>query len=220
MTAAPPVHRARVVRRGQRLTAVTLLYNSLEGLGSMALGVLAGSVALIGFGVDSFIEVLATVAAMWRLHQDANAARRAAAERHALLIIGASFLALATFVAVEAGRSLLTQSAPDPSPLGIGLAALSLLVMPALARAKRGVAAELSSTALRAEARQTDICFYLSAILLGGLALNALLGWWWADPVAALAMVPVIAWEGREALRGRRACADCAPIEATPREAA
>jgi len=212
MTAVPPFDRARVVRRGQQLTAATLLYNSLEGFFSIALGILAGSVALIGFGVDSFIEIFASLTAMWRLHHDADAGHRAAAERHALLLIGLSLLALAAYVTIEAGRTLLTQSAPARSPLGIVLALLSLVVMPVLARAKRQVAGQLSSTALRAEARQTDICVYLSAILLGGLALNALYGWWWADPVAALAMVPLIAWEGREALRGRRTCTDCAPI--------
>jgi divalent metal cation (Fe/Co/Zn/Cd) transporter len=206
--------RARVVRRGQRLTTVTLLYNSLEGITALALGILAGSVALVGFGVDSFIEVLATVAAMWRLHQDADADRRAKAERHALLLIGLSFLGLATYVGVDAGRTLITRATPERSPLGIALAIASLIVMPVLARAKRQVAAQLSSTALRAEARQTDICMYLSAILLGGLGLNTLAGWWWADPVAALVMVPLIAWEGRETLRGRRACADCAPTAA------
>ncbi len=204
--------RAGIVRHGQRLTTVTLLYNCLEGLASLALGLLAGSVALVGFGVDSFIEVLATVAAMWRLHLDADADRRAAAERHALLLIGLSFLGLSVFVGVDASRALATHAAPERSPLGIALAIASLLVMPVLARAKRRVAAQLSSMALRAEARQTDICVYLSAILLGGLGLNALFGWWWADPVAALAMVPLIAWEGREALHGRRACADCSPI--------
>jgi divalent metal cation (Fe/Co/Zn/Cd) transporter len=198
-----------VVRRGRWLTWTTLGYNSLEGLLSVGAGLFAGSVALIGFGVDSFIEVTASMAAIWRLGLDAEPARRAFAERRALSVIGMCFLALAVYVAVDAARSLLNRAAPDESPVGIAIAAVSLVVMPLLARAKRKVATALGSRAIRAEARQTDICMYLSAILLVGLALNALFAWWWADPLAALAMVPFIAWEGHEALRGRAGCDDC-----------
>jgi len=201
--------RIRIVRRGQWLTWATLGYNSLEGLLSVGAGIIAGSVALVGFGIDSFIEVTASVAAIWRLRADADVARRAIAERRALRVIGLCFLALAGYVAVDAGRTLPGRAAPQASPLGIVIAALSLVVMPVLASAKRRVAAELSSRAIHAEARQTDICMYLSAILLGGLGLNALFGWWWADPAAALAMVPLIAREARDALRGRATCADC-----------
>jgi divalent metal cation (Fe/Co/Zn/Cd) transporter len=199
-----------VVRRGQWLTWTTLGYNSLEGFLSVGAGLFAGSVALIGFGVDSFIEVTASLAAIWRLHVDAEPARRAFAERRALSVIGMCFLALAAYVAVDAARSLLNRAAPDESPVGIAIAAVSLVVMPLLARAKRKVATALGSRAIRAEARQTDICMYLSAILLVGLTLNALFAWWWADPLAALGMVPFIVWEGREALRGRAGCDDCA----------
>jgi divalent metal cation (Fe/Co/Zn/Cd) transporter len=199
-----------VVRRGQWLTWTTLGYNSLEGFLSVGAGLFAGSVALIGFGVDSFIEVTASLAAIWRLHVDAEPARRAFAERRALSVIGMCFLALAAYVAVDAARSLLNRAAPDESPVGIAIAAVSLVVMPLLARAKRKVATALGSRAIRAEARQTDICMYLSAILLVGLTLNALFAWWWADPLAALGMVPFIVWEGREALRGRAGCGDCA----------
>jgi divalent metal cation (Fe/Co/Zn/Cd) transporter len=209
MTATASVTRVRAVRRGQWLTWTTLGYNSLEGLLSVGAGFLAGSVALVGFGVDSFIEVTASVAAIWRLRVDADAHRRAFAERRALRVIGLCFLALAVYITVDAARSLLIGAAPGESLLGIAIAAVSLVVMPLLARAKRAVAKVLASRAIRAEARQTDICMYLSAILLGGLGLNALLGWWWADPIAALAMAPFIAWEGREALRGRAACDDC-----------
>lgn len=201
--------RIRAVRRGQGLTWITLGYNSLEGLLSIGAGVLAGSVALIGFGVDSFIEVTASAAAIWRLRVDADHHRRALAERRALRVIGLCFLALASYITVDAGRSLILRATPDASSLGIAIAAMSLIVMPVLAREKRKVAQALASRAIRAEARQTDICMYLSLILLGGLGLNALFGWWWADPVAALVMAPFIAWEGREALRGRVACDDC-----------
>jgi divalent metal cation (Fe/Co/Zn/Cd) transporter len=208
MTAPPTTTRVQLVRRGQWLTWTTLGYNSLEGLLSVGAGLFAGSVALIGFGVDSFIEVTASVAAIWRLRVDADADRRAFAEGRALQIIGLCFLALAVYIAVDATWSLIVRAAPAKSLLGIVIAAVSLVVMPLLARAKRDVATAIASRAIRAEARQTDICMYLSAILLGGLGLNALVGWWWADPIAALAMVPLIAWEGREALRGR-SCDDC-----------
>jgi len=201
--------RIRIVRRGQWLTWATLGYNSLEGLLSVGAGIIAGSVALVAFGIDSFIEVTASVAAIWRLRADADVARRAIAERRALRVIGLCFLGLAAYVAVDAGRTLLGRAAPQESRLGMVIAAISLVVMPVLANAKRRVAAELSSRAIHAEARQTDICMYLSAILLGGLGLNALFGWWWADPVAALAMVPLIAREGRDALRGHATCDDC-----------
>lgn len=206
---SPPVadDRTRAVRRGQWLTWTTLIYNVAEAVISLVAGVLAGSVALIGFGLDSVIEVSASGAAIWRLEHDADVHRRASAERVALRIIGWSFLALAAYVAVDAVRALVAAEPPDESPLGIAIAALSLVVMPALAHAKRKVAATLSSSALTAEARQTDICFYLSLLLLAGLALNAWLGWWWADPVSALAMVPLIAYEGLEAVKGRTTCA-------------
>jgi divalent metal cation (Fe/Co/Zn/Cd) transporter len=208
MTTTATTTRVRAVRRGQWLTWATLGYNSLEGLLSIGAGLIAGSVALVGFGVDSFIEVTASLAAIWRLRVDSDAQRRAFAERWALRVIGVCFLVLAAYIAVDATRSLIGRAAPDRSVFGIVIAAVSLIVMPLLARAKRRVGDALASRAIRAEARQTDICMYLSAILLGGLGLNALFGWWWADSIAALAMVPLIAWEGREAFRGRTCCDD------------
>lgn len=208
MTASALPDRADIVRRGQRLTWATIAYNSLEAIIAIGAGLVAGSVALVGFGFDSVIELASSVAGLWRLHADRSPARRARAERHALRLIGVAFLVLALYVAVDAGRGLLARERPDESPIGILIAAGSLIVMPVLARAKRRVAAQLGSSALTAEARQTDICWYLSAILLAGLALNALAGWWWADPVAALVMVPLITYEGVEAVRGRTVCAD------------
>lgn len=204
--------RAAVVRRGRWLTWTTIAYNSIEATVSLAAGLLAGSIALVGFGLDSVIEVSASGAALWRLRHDADPQARERAERTALRVVGWSFLALAAYVGVEAVRALATASPPEASPLGIAIAALSVVVMPLLARAKRRVAAALSSCALTAEARQTDICMYLSALLLVGLGLNQWFGWWWADPVSALAMVPLIAYEGIEAVRGRTVCADCAPV--------
>lgn len=200
--------REHAVRRGQRLTWATIAYNSLEALLSIGAGLMAGSVALVGFGFDSVIELSSSIAGLWRLHTDHSPAHRERAERHALRFIGICFLVLAVYVAADAIRTLWRREHPDESLLGIVIATGSLVVMPLLARAKRRVAATLASRALTAEARQTEICTYLSAILLGGLLLNAFAGWWWADPVAALVMVPLIAYEGAEAVRGRTVCAD------------
>lgn len=191
--------------QGRRLEYFTLGWNVVEAAVAIGAGVAAGSIALVGFGTDSVIESLSGAVLLWRLQ--AHAADEAR-ERRALQLVGWSFLLLAAYVAFEAGRDLLRQEPPETSFIGIGLAVASLIVMPLLARAKRRVAARLDSRALAADARQTDLCAWLSAILLGGLGLNALLGWWWADPVAALVMVPIIAREGGQALRGET-CADC-----------
>jgi divalent metal cation (Fe/Co/Zn/Cd) transporter len=149
------------------------------------------------------------------LRADRHAERRERSERLALRLVGASFLALALYVALDAGWTLLQREAPQESIPGIALAIASLIVMPLLARAKRRVAAGLGSGAMQADSRQTDICAYLSAILLGGLVLNATLGWWWADPVAGLAMVPLIAKEGIEGLRGKTCCSQDEVCSAT-----
>ena len=197
--------RADNVRRGRWLEYLTIGWNSLEAIIAIGAGLLAGSIALVGFGLDSIIEVSSGAALLWRLHMDAPE-RRERAEQLALKLVGASFLLLAAYVAFDAIKSLWTRELPKASYVGIGLAALSLVVMPLLARAKRKVAASINSRALEADSRQTDICAYLSAILLGGLLLNALFGWWWADPVAALVMTPIIVKEGVEALRGETCC--------------
>lgn len=199
--------RDAVAERGRRLQVVTIAWNSGEFVVAVVAGLLAGSVALVGFGFDSAIEVSASGAALWRLRHDADEARREAAERRALRLIGACFLVLAAYVLYAAAEILLERRAPERSLTGIALAALSLVVMPLLARAKRRIATRLHSSALEAETRQTEICAWLSAILLGGLGLNAALGWWWADPAAGLLMVPLIAKEGWEAIRGRTCCA-------------
>jgi len=198
-----------LIRRGKRLTYATLGYNSLEALVAVAAGLVAGSVALVGFGIDSLIELTASLAGLWRLHADVDPERRATVERRALRIVGACFLALAAYVTYEASAALLAHETPSRSLVGIGIAAASLVVMPVLARAKRRVAAQLQSSALTAEARQTEICAYLSAILLVGLGLYAVLGWWWADSAAALAMAPLILWEGWQGVRARTVCATC-----------
>ena len=202
------VDRQAVARRGRRLQFATIAWNSAECVVALFAGALAGSVAPLGFGLDSAIEVASSFAAVWRLHRETDEARREIAERRALRMIGVCFLLLAAYVFWDAIAALRSGVPPERSITGIVLAALSLVVMPLLARAKRGVAAQLASGALEAETRQTEICAYLSAILLGGLGLNAALGWWWADPAAGLVMVPLIAREGVEAVRARTCCAD------------
>jgi divalent metal cation (Fe/Co/Zn/Cd) transporter len=197
--------RAASVRRGRWLEYLTIGWNSLEGMISIGAGLVAGSIALVGFGFDSLIEVSSGAALLWRLHMDAPE-KRERAERIALKLVGGSFLLLAAYVIFDSVKSLVLREPPEASYVGIAIAALSLVVMPMLARAKRGVATKISSRALHADSRQTDICTYLSAILLGGLVLNALFGWWWADPVAALVMVPIIAREGIDGLRGETCC--------------
>lgn len=193
------------VRRGRALEYLTLGWNLAEAAVAIAAGTLAGSAALLGFGLDSVIESSSGAVLLWRLRVGPEGERR---EQRALQLVGVCFLLLAAYVAWKSGVTLWNRRPPDESPVGIALAAVSLLVMPLLARAKRRVAGDLSSRALEADSRQTDLCAVLSAILLIGLGLNAWLGWWWADPVAGLAMVPVIALEGRRALRGER-CDDC-----------
>jgi divalent metal cation (Fe/Co/Zn/Cd) transporter len=202
--------RRELVRRGRRLEYFTIGYNSLEGMVSIVAGSLAGSVSLIGFGLDSIIEVTSGAALLWRLHHDLNPSRREQAERASLRMVGGCFLALAGYVLYESASTLLRHEAPERSIPGIVVAALSLVVMPLLARSKRRIAAGIGSVAMKADSRQTDFCTYLSAILLGGLLLNALFGWWWADPAAGLLMVPIIGKEGFDGLRGKACCDDCA----------
>jgi divalent metal cation (Fe/Co/Zn/Cd) transporter len=201
-------NRVRLVRHGRWLEYFTIAYNSAEGLISIIAGWLAGSVSLVGFGLDSIIEVTSGAAVLWRLHHDFNESRREAMERITLRIVGWCFIALAVYVAVDSGWSLLQQQKPERSIPGIAVAAVSVVVMPLLARAKRRVAEGIESAAMRADSRQTDFCTYLSAILLGGLLLNAVLGWWWADPVAGLVMAPIIGKEGMDGIRGK-SCAEC-----------
>ncbi len=198
--------RDALILRGRRLEYISLGWNFLEALLSIIAGLIAGSIALVGFGFDSVIEVSSGAILLWRLRAGPDAERR---EQIAIRLVGICFLALAAYVAWDAASSLLYREAPRESYIGIGVAAASLIAMPLLARAKRRVARGLNSGALHADSRQTDICAYLSAILLGGLLLNAVLGWWWADPLAALIMVPLIAKEGVEGVRGRTCCDQC-----------
>jgi divalent metal cation (Fe/Co/Zn/Cd) transporter len=188
--------------RGRRLEYFTIAWNSLEGLIAIAAGVTAGSISLVGFGVDSFIEVTSGSALLWRMSMDADVESRERVERLTLRIVGCCFLALAGYVAWEAVSDLASRRAPAHSPVGVALALVSLVVMPLLSRAKRRVGRALGSGAMQADATQTQLCAYLSAILLGGLLLNVFWDLWWADPLAGLLMVPIIGREGIEALRG------------------
>lgn len=201
--------RDHAARRGKRLSRITLLYNTGEGVAAIVAGVMAGSIALVGFGADSVIEVVSSTAALWRLHGDADPVRRADSERVALRIIGWSFLALSAYIVFDAGHALISHEMPARTVAGLIITSLSVVVMPVLARAKRRVAVLLGSQALSADATQTNLCAYLSLIVLVGLLLNAAFGWWWADSVAALAMVPIIAKEGLEGVRGKSSCEQC-----------
>jgi divalent metal cation (Fe/Co/Zn/Cd) transporter len=201
--------RAVFVRRGLRLEYLTLAWNLLEASVATIAGFMAGSIALVGFGFDSLIECGSGAVLIWRLRADADSQRRERTEQTARKLVGVGFLILAAYVILESASTLLSRREPEHSLPGILLAGASLLVMPLLARAKRKVAHGLNSGAMRADSRQTDLCAYLSAILLGGLLLNWVLGWWWADPVAGLAMVAITAKEGFEALRGERCACEC-----------
>jgi divalent metal cation (Fe/Co/Zn/Cd) transporter len=209
MSQESTIERKKQVKRGRRLEYFTIAYNSLEGLVSIIAGLIAGSVSLVAFGIDSVIEVISGAALLWRLGHDLNPDRRESAERMTLRIVGYCFITLAIYILYDSGSILLRHEAPERSLSGIVIAVLSAFVMPLLARAKRRVASSISSAAMQADSRQTDFCTYLSVILLGGLLLNALFGWWWADPIAALIMVPIIANEGIRAVRGRACSYEC-----------
>ena len=187
-------------RAGLRIEFLSIGWTALESIVGIIAGVLAGSVALISFGIDSVIEVASSLVLVWRLSGASAAEDR---EEFAHRLVGVCFLALAVYVSFEAMKDLLTRSTPRVSYFGIIYAAACVVVMPLLARAKRRAAANLQSHALHADSHQSDICAYLAVILLGGLGLNALFGWWWADPVAALCMVPIISREAISGLRGQ-----------------
>jgi divalent metal cation (Fe/Co/Zn/Cd) transporter len=208
MSESAVLERALIVRHGRRLEYFTIAWNTVEGLVALITGVIAGSISLMGFGIDSFIEVTSGSVLSWRMSVDADEPRRERNERRALRVVGVCFLLLAVYIAYESALDLWTRRAPEHSVPGMILACVSLVVMPLLSRAKRKIGHDLSSPAMHADAKQTEFCTYLSAILLAGLLLNAAFGLWWADPVAGLIMVPIIAKEGIEGLQAR-GCHDC-----------
>jgi divalent metal cation (Fe/Co/Zn/Cd) transporter len=201
--ATDAIARSQHVSRGIALEYLTIGWNVLECLIAVAAGLIAGSVALVGFGFDSAIESMSGGVLLWRLHAERRGHHVETLERRALRLVGVSFLVLAAYVAFDSAKTLWTREHPEHSAVGIVLGIISLIVMPLLARAKRRTAGYLNSAALEADSKQTSLCAYLSAILLGGLFLNAVLGWWWADPIAGLVMVPIIIKEGIEGLQGK-----------------
>jgi divalent metal cation (Fe/Co/Zn/Cd) transporter len=206
--------RSALTRRIRRLVAATIVYNAVEAVFAITAGTLASSAALVGFGLDSVIEVSSAAAVAWQFSARDHAMRQAR-ETTALRIIAASFFLLAAYVAVEAARALAGAAQAEPSLPGIALAAASLLVMPVLSAAQRRAGRELGSASAVADSKQTLLCTYLSAVLLLGLLANAALGWAWADPVSALAIAALAVKEGCEAWRGEGCCASSAAPHAT-----
>jgi divalent metal cation (Fe/Co/Zn/Cd) transporter len=204
LVAQPPAERAALVRRARLLAELGLAWHGVEAVVAIAAGVAAGSIALVGFGADSLVEATAGVVLLWRFA--GSRASSESAERRAQKLIGVSFYAIALYVTVEAVRSLAGGGHPDVSVVGIVLSAVTLATMPPLAIAKARVGEKLASAATKSEGRQNMLCAYLSAGLLVGLGANALFGWWWADPVVALAIAAVAVNEGREAWRGEDSC--------------
>ena len=200
MTAEPLfAGRRDLVRRGRWLAWFTIAWNVVEGAAGITAGIAAGSIALVGFGVDSYAEVFAGCVILWRLAKERRGdALSQAAEQRAVRLIAITFLLIAAGVGAESVRKLLTGAEPDHSRFGIGLAVVSLVVMPLLARAKRRVGEQLGSRAVTADATETTLCVWMSAIVLAGLGLNALFGWWWADPIAGFGIVLIAGREGIE----------------------
>jgi divalent metal cation (Fe/Co/Zn/Cd) transporter len=206
------VPRKELLARGLRLEYLTVGWNVVEGLVSVAAALAAGSVALLGFGIDSFVETTSGLILIWRLRAERHARDQAAVERldaRAHKLVALSLFLLAVYIAIDAAKALITQERPEPTLVGVAITSLSLTVMWWLARAKRRTARGLGSRALEADSFQTTACFWLSLITLAGIALNAAFGWWWADPVAALAMTYFLASEGREAWRGEDCGCGC-----------
>jgi divalent metal cation (Fe/Co/Zn/Cd) transporter len=200
-----PAARSQLVRRAKLLAWLGLAWHGVEATIAIGAGVVAGSIALVGFGADSLVEMGAGVILLWRFGGSRSGSE--AAERRAQKLIGVSFWVIAAYVGVEAIRTLVAAHHPDPSWVGIGLSVVTLATMPPLAAAKARVGEQLQSSATKSEGRQNLLCAYLSAGLLVGLSANALLDWWWADPLTALVIAAVAVHEGREAWQGD-AC-DC-----------
>ena len=199
---ADPAERQRLGRRAQLLAAASVTYNVVEAAIAITAGVVAGSVALVGFGLDSIVEVSSGLVILWQFRHPLPESR----ERTALRLMALSFFALAAYVGVESVRALVGDHEPDPSPVGIALAVASLAIMPFLSWAQRRTGKALWSNAVVADSTQTLLCTYLSAVLLVGLVLNATLGWSWADPIAGLVIAAVAVKEGRDAWRGEGCC--------------
>jgi cation diffusion facilitator family transporter len=202
-----PARREQLHRRGLLLEWFTVAWNLVEAFVAIGVGVVVGSVALVGFGVDSGIEVISAVALLWRLRKagpHASAEEQGAAERKALYLVAATFFLLAAYITYEAVGALFSGEGPESSTVALVLSVVSILVMPTLAYLKGRTGRDLGSRALVADSVETWVCAYLSVALLAAVGLNAAFGWWWADPVGALAMLPVILWQGWETLEEAR----------------
>ncbi|WP_203561133.1 cation diffusion facilitator family transporter [Jiella pacifica] len=198
-------------RRALRLEWLTVAWNVVEALVAIGAGIISGSTALIAFGMDSVIEVASAIGLLWRLYSagpEAEIGERGKAERRALYVVAGTFFALAAYILFESIPALLAREAPDTSMVGLVLSVLSLLVMPALAWTKQRTGREMNSKALQADAAETWVCSWMSFSLLLGVGLNAAFGWWWADSAGALLMLPVIVWQGWDALGEAREQAD------------
>jgi cation diffusion facilitator family transporter len=207
MTVMTPARKEELHRRGLLLECFTVAWNVIEGVVAIGAGEVTGSVSLVAFGADSFIEVISAIALLWRLRKagpHASAEERGADERKALYLVAATFFLLAAYITYEAVGALLIREGPENSTVGLVLSVVSLLVMPTLAYGKQRTGREMGSEALQADAVETWVCSYLSLALLAGVGLNAAFGWWWADPVGALAMLPVVVWQGWETLEEAR----------------
>jgi len=194
--------RRRYGRRAQLLAGISVVYNAVEAVIAIGAGLVAGSVALIGFGLDSIVEVSSGLIILWQFRHPLPQSR----EQKALRLMALSFFALAAYVSFESVRAITSAHEPETSNVGIALAATSLAVMPFLSWAQRRTGRALGSNAVVADSTQTLLCTYMSGVLLVGLVLNATLGWWWADPIAGLVIAAVAAKEGREAWRGENCC--------------
>ncbi len=210
--AADPLRRAQLGRRAQLLAATAVAYNAVEAAVALSAGIVAGSIALIGFGLDSIVEVSSGLIVLWQFRHALPESR----ERRALRLMAISFFGLAAYVTAESVRALVGGHEPDASPVGIALASVSLIVMPVLSWAQRRTGRSLGSNAVVADSTQTLLCTYLSAVLLAGLVLNATLGWAWADPIAGLVIAAVAVREGVGAWRGEGCACGGAPAESLP----
>jgi cation diffusion facilitator family transporter len=202
-----PARKEKLHRRGLWLEWFTVAWNVVEAVVAVGVGIIVGSVALVGFGVDSGIEVISAVALLWRLYRagpNASAEEHGDAERKALHLVAATFFLLAAYITYEAIGALLSGDGPETSTVALVLSVVSIVVMPTLAYLKGRTGREMGSRALVADSVETWVCAYLSVALLGAVGLNAAFGWWWADPVGALAMLPVILWQGWETLEEAR----------------
>jgi cation diffusion facilitator family transporter len=203
VTVLTPTRREELHRRGLLLEWFTVAWNVVEAFVAIGVGLVVGSVALVGFGVDSGIEVISAIALLWRLRKagpHASAEEHGAAERKALYLVAATFILLAAYILYEAVGALLSGEGPESSAVALVLSVAAILIMPTLAYLKGRTGRELGSRALVADSVETWVCAYLSVALLSAVVLNAAFGWWWADPVGALAMLPVILWQGWETL--------------------